>query len=148
MIVCWQQLPGGAAPKFAAGDLLIATVKSHDPDLSRSVILLISSDADGAVGLMLNRPNGKAFEGGPVALGVRTLVRSNTKPEGARRIFPGVFVVPGIREDAGTRVYVGYTGWSHEQLRDEIARGLWKVRHGDATVVFDAQPGTLWERMR
>ncbi len=41
---------------LAAGKLLVATAKSHDPDFARSVILLIHYDSESAIGLMLNKP--------------------------------------------------------------------------------------------
>jgi putative transcriptional regulator len=131
----------------AAGEILVATTKSRDPDLAQSVILLIQCDRDGAIGLMLNRPNGKAYEGGPIELGVRTLVRSRSKPEGAQRVFGDVYVYPRMVNATGARVYVGYTGWSAQQLKDEIARGLWKVIAGNSSAVFDRDPATLWKRL-
>jgi hypothetical protein len=42
------------------GQILVATEKSRDPDLARSVILLIYSDPNGLMGLILNRPQEKA----------------------------------------------------------------------------------------
>ena len=36
------------------GKLLVATEKSHDPDLAKSVVLIVHSDKDGAIGLILN----------------------------------------------------------------------------------------------
>jgi putative transcriptional regulator len=45
------------------------------------------------------------------------------------------------------RVYAGYTGWSPGQLQDEVARGLWHVFAGDAGVVFDPHPETVWPRL-
>lgn len=128
-----------------AGEILIATAKSHDPMLAKSVVFLIRCDGDGAMGLIVNRPNGKAYEGGPIELGVRTLVRSKSKPEGAGQITSEIFLLPGISRSG--RVYAGYTGWSAQQLKDEIARGLWKVHAPDAAIVFDPNPATLWTRL-
>lgn len=145
-LLLMQELPAGAKQP-SAGDILIATAKSRDPDLARSVIVLVQYDREGAIGLMLNRPNGKAFEGGPIDLGVRTLVRSRSKPEGARQIAGDLFLFPGIVEKPGARVYAGYTGWSAQQLKDEFARGLWKILAPDSGVVFDANPSTLWTRL-
>ncbi|HTS77373.1 MAG TPA: YqgE/AlgH family protein [Bryobacteraceae bacterium] len=142
-----QELPRAGVQEPAAGEILVATTKSHDPDLARSVILLIQYDRDGAIGLMLNRPNGKAFEGGPIDLGVRTLVRSRSKPEGAQRVFGDVYIYPRMVNATGARIYLGYTGWSAQQLKDEIARGLWKPIAGDARVVFDRDPATLSKRL-
>lgn len=140
-----QELPREGVKPLAAGEILIATAKSHDPVLAKTVVVLIRCDRDGAMGLIVNRPNGKAYEGGPIQLGVRTLVRSSTKPEGAERIAGNLFMLPGISTSG--RVYAGYTGWSAQQLKDEIARGLWKVHPADPAIVFDPNPATLWTRL-
>ena len=128
------------AQNLAAGKLLVASRKSHDPDLARTVILLVHYDRQGAIGLMLNRPSkvplsdvmpelknasAPVFAGGPVTIGVRALLRSATKPEQAVHIFADVSMIsnkPLLEKmiDARTpatrfRVYAGYTGWSAEQ---------------------------------
>jgi putative transcriptional regulator len=144
-LIAAQELPRAGVHEPAAGEILIATAKSHDPVLARSVILLIHCDGDGAMGLMVNRPNGKAYEGGPIELGVRTLQRSRLNPGGAEHIAGDIFMLPGIAN--GGRVYAGYTGWSAQQLKDEIARGLWKIHAPDANLVFDANPAALWTRL-
>jgi putative transcriptional regulator len=139
-------------PKPAAvGGILVATGKSHDPDLAESVVLLIHSDRDGAMGLILNRPRGKSmYFGGPIALGVRALFQSRTQPADGERILDGVYMVSkesSTPKDAMTRAYAGYVGWSAQQLNDEISRGLWKVVHAGAAIVFDPHPETLWRRV-
>jgi putative transcriptional regulator len=128
---------------LAVGQILIATEKSHDPDLARSVILLIHSDSDGLIGLILNRPRGKSnYFGGPIPIGTRALVRSRT----SEQILPGVYL--GSTKLPAARIYDGYVGWSPKQLTDEISRGLWKQVPGDAAMVFDPHPGILWQRLR
>ncbi len=99
----WLALASAAVPalgeELAAGTLLVATRNSHDPDFAESVILLIHYSAQGAVGLMINRPwedvpitrlfpelkrsPVKLWQGGPIAIGVRALLRSRTQPEQA-----------------------------------------------------------------
>ncbi len=81
----------------AAGKLLLATRKMRDADFAQAVILLVHSDAQGAIGLIVNRPTevplahlfpslkdapaGKApvYLGGLVAQGARGLLRSAEK---------------------------------------------------------------------
>jgi putative AlgH/UPF0301 family transcriptional regulator len=127
----------GTIKQPAVGEVLVATEKSKDPDLAHSVILLIHSDPDNVTGLILNRPRGKSmYFGGPIALGVRTLFRSRTKPADAERILDGVYTVANessVPKGVIARVYAGYVGWSAQQLTDEISRGLWKLvrRRGD-----------------
>ncbi len=129
----------------SAGKLLVSTGKSRDPDLARSVVLLIHSGKDGAIGLILNRPEKDIYFGGPVALGARCLFRAATKPEGSERIFGDVYLA--MKPVPGGRVYAGYVGWSASQLQDEISRGLWQVRDATPSLVFDPKPATLWQRL-
>jgi putative transcriptional regulator len=140
-----QELPRAGVKELAPGEILIATPKSHDPMLARSVVLLIHCDGENAIGLIVDRPNGKAYEGGPIELGMRTLLRSSAKPEGAERVAGDIYLLPGMSKSG--RVFVGYTGWSAQQLKDEIERGLWKVHAPDPRLVFDPDPATLWTRL-
>ena len=45
------------------------------------------------------------------------------------------------------RVYAGYSGWSAEQLQRETISGAWSVLDGDARIIFDRNPDTLWDRL-
>ncbi len=128
----------------APGSILVATERSRDPDLAKSVVLIFQSSGDGVMGLIVNRPREKSpFFGGPIPIGVRTLSRSSSRD--AQQILSGVFL--GKSSAASARVYDGYAGWSPQQLIDEISRKLWKLRPGSAAIVFDPHPETLWQRL-
>jgi putative transcriptional regulator len=143
-----QQIQASRAKSVAAGTILVATAKSHDSDLKHSVVLVIRSGPEGVIGLILNRPveQGSYF-GGPLPIGVRTLIRSASKPENSEPILAGVFVVPGKLSGTNSRTFAGYVGWSAQQVKNEIAQGLWTARPGDVATVFDADPKTLWDRL-
>jgi len=158
--------------ELGAGKLLVATRKSRDPDLGESVILLIQFSSGGASGLMLNRPTrapvarlfpdlksarGEVYDGGPIDLGVRGLLRSRSQPTAGERVFGDVYLV-GDRKAIGAlagggassrrfRVYSGYTGWTPGQLKNEVASGLWQVMPPDVAVVFDPDPAAVWSRL-
>lgn len=142
----------GTTKQPAIGDVLVATEKSRDPDFARSVVLLIHSDRDVVMGLILNRPSATMrYFGGPIPLGVRTLFRSRTKPADAERILDGVYMASKeapAPKGAIARMYAGHVGWSAQQLTDEISRGLWKLVPGGAALIFDPHPETLWQRLR
>jgi len=168
-------LPTCAFSQLAVGKLLVATPKSHDPDLKQSVVLLVQYDKDAALGLMLNRrsdvPASDAFPeltnakggpvpvwaGGPLAIGIRALHQSDFQPGDGREIVPGLSLIsnkPLILKllAASTppdnlRIYAGYVGWTAQQLRNEVAGGLWLVRAAVPGVVFDPEPETLWDRL-
>lgn len=143
----WRWAPQSAS----AGQILVAMPELRDPDFARTVILLFDAGPQAAMGLMLNRPLRRRageqplFAGGPVAQGTRSLQREAASPA-ARRICPGVWLADGPAREPAGRTYIGYTGWSAAQLRDECLRGLWRIVAGDAGIVFDADPATLWER--
>ncbi len=45
------------------------------------------------------------------------------------------------------RVYAGYTGWSTDQLDDEIAEGSWHVVAPHPADVFSSTPTQLWRQV-
>ena len=141
------------ARQLATGRLLAATAKSHDPDFVGSVLLLIHYDAQSAIGLMLNRPTAiplsevlpgakskavTVYAGGPVAIGVRALVRTKAPPFFA--VVAGkAALLKLLSSNATFRIYAGYVGWTGPQLQSEVARGLWKV--------LPPSSATLWPRL-
>jgi len=158
--------------ELGAGKLLVATQKSRDPDLEESVILLIQFSSEGVIGLMLNRPTrmpvarlfpdlktarGEVYDGGPIDLGIRGLLRTRSKPIAGERVFGDVYLVGDRKAIEGLaaagasarrfRVYSGYTGWTPGQLKNEVASGLWQVTPPDAAVVFDPDPTAVWSRL-
>ena len=68
--------------QLQVGKFLVATPKSRDPELAKSVILVVHYSDEGVIGLMINRPSGSKYVGGPIPLGVRTLLRSPTFRKG------------------------------------------------------------------
>ena len=171
--VCLLLASALARPQdLSIGKILVASRQSHDADFAQTVVLLVRHDQQATVGLFLNRPLNvplsevypglkggqlKLYAGGPLTVGIRALYRSRTKPAGTSPILDDVSMIStktllGKMVEAGTpssvfRVYAGFTGWSPGQLQGEIARGLWHVFAGDANVVFDPHPETVWSRL-
>ena len=161
---------------LGAGKLLVASRALADPNFAETVILLVRCDAEGVVGLILNRPTNiplsrvlEQFEaakdrsdpvylGGPVETpAVFGLLRSTAKLDGAEQVFSGVYLIStktvfektiSGRPDPGTfHVYLGYAGWSNDQLRREVELGSWFIFQGDARTVFDSDADSLWRQM-
>jgi len=157
------------------GKLLVARRDSLDPAFAETVILLVRYDRDGTVGLMINRrsnvPISRALQalkgtrgrsdpvyiGGPVDVqNVLALLRANTMPEGATSVSGKIYLVSTRlllektllgRSDPGEfRVYLGYCGWGPGQLENEVGRGFWHIFAGNADLVFDSEPDSLWSR--
>jgi len=159
-----------------AGSLLLASRNLADPNFAQTVILLVHYDAEGVVGLILNRrtdvPLSRVLEGlkasdsrlGPVYLGgplqttvLFALLQSPAKLDGAEHIFGSVYLISkkapfeqiiSTRPDPSVfHVYLGYAGWSPGQLRTEVQLGAWFIFQADAKTVFDADPDSLWPQM-
>jgi putative AlgH/UPF0301 family transcriptional regulator len=157
---------------LGVGKLLVASRGLGDPNLAESVILLVHYDEDGVVGLVLNRrtdvPLSQALDlqaakdrsdpiylGGPVGpSSVLALFQSSAKVEKAQNIFDGVYLISdkalfeqtmSARPDPGVfHVYVGYAGWTKDQLRTEVQLGAWFIFPADTATVFNSDPDSLW----
>jgi putative transcriptional regulator len=165
-----------ASRELAAGKLLVASRKLGDPNFAETVIVIVSFDEKGALGLVLNQPTqlplsrifsdlkgGKertdtAYRGGPVErTDLQALLRSKAAPEGAVHVIGDVYltsnrtlVAKSLAEGSGPgrfRVYLGYAGWAPEQLEHEVELGAWHVLRGEPDLVFDPDPESLWTRM-
>jgi len=161
---------------LGAAKLLVASRDLGDPNFSKTVILLVHEDGDKVLGLILNRRTDvtlssalpalraakgrpdRIYTGGPVdATTVFAMLQSPAKVEGAPRIFDDVYLILtrslleqtiASRRDPGVfHIYLGYSGWTSDQLRREVELGAWFVFPADAATVFDADPDTLWPRM-
>jgi putative transcriptional regulator len=169
-------LPLVAADELAAGQILVADRKLRDPHFDGTVVVLITYDEEGAVGLILNRKTetpvtkilgrvkeaqGRkdlAFEGGPVETqSILALTRSREKLSGSQHLFGDVYAIlteGPLKETLATgvgsnllRFYMGYAGWGPGQLDAEVDAGAWHILKGDANAVFDPNPDSLWERL-
>jgi putative transcriptional regulator len=163
--------------RLRPGVFLYASPDLHSPPFTQSVILLVRHQAEGSLGLIINRPTptpvGEAFPrvpplrdldlalylGGPVQPeAMLALVRSARPVREGLRVLPDVYFCTDLdqveeaarKPDAAhrLRVYAGYSGWGPGQLAGELRRGSWVVAPADARSVFTADPAALWPRVR
>ena len=98
------------------------------------------------------------YLGGPLEIpALFALFQSSNKIEGAERIFGGVYLISTktlFEQTISTRpdpavfhVYLGYAGWSDEQLRKEVELGAWFIFPADVDTIFNSDPDSLWSRM-
>lgn len=166
----------GEPADLEAGALLVATPLLVDPNFAHTVVLLLDSDDDGALGVVLNRPSpvpvGEVlpgwgdvltgpdvlFQGGPVAtdsaLAIAELRAGDEEPVGFRRLFARTGIVDldapaEILTPAltGMRVFAGYAGWAAGQLRAEVEEGSWYVVPSLPGDLFGTDPERLWARV-
>jgi putative transcriptional regulator len=151
---------------------LIAARGMQDPNFAETVVLLIDYDAQGAFGLIINRPTPHTlaelwpeisgleahavYIGGPVFPNrLLFLLRTDDAPEEMRRVIPGVhlgsdeltlkrIIAKGEEE---FRTYAGYSGWGPGQLDNEIARGDWHIVPAERRFIFDPQPAEVWDEL-
>jgi len=163
------------AKDLGAGKLLLASRELGDPNFAQTVVLLVRYDAEGVVGLILNRrsdfPISKVLDtikaakgrsdpmylGGPVESPVFGLVQSPAKIEGAQHIFGTVYMIstkPLVEQiisarpgPSGFHAYLGSAGWTNDQLRMEVELGSWFIFPADAGTVFNSDPDSLWQQM-
>jgi putative transcriptional regulator len=153
------------------GRLLVATPPLVDPNFDRTVVLILEHGADGALGLVLNRPSlttlddvfpewrsiacepSVVFVGGPVSPdAVIALARGNSDE---LESFVSVLGDLGTIDlatnplDLGgpldaLRVFVGYAGWAPGQLESELDEGGWFVVDLGRDDPFVTAPERLW----
>jgi putative transcriptional regulator len=162
--------------KLAKGRFLVSNSRIQDRIFGRSVILLITHDQNGSMGLIINRqtdstvadllPDIKGlakspealYFGGPVSLSsIFLLVRSGSKPDESENVIGNVYISRSIgllrrladdrRQKEKYRLYAGYAGWASGQLEAEVIRGDWTVVSADSEMVFDKDPAGIWDRL-
>ena len=157
---------------YFTGSLLVASPTLVDPNFARTVILLLDHDADGAFGVVLNRPSAmSAFDalprwadsvsepavvhvGGPVtpdAVVCLGRLRAGGSAPGWTPLGREVGAVDLEREPeefAGVleavRLFAGYAGWGAGQLESEMLDGDWLVVAAEPGDAFTPEPARLW----
>jgi putative transcriptional regulator len=148
-----------------AGSLLLAHPALRDPNFRRCVVLMSVHNAEGAMGVVLNRPMSKRlgelsgdfalsplagvplFTGGPVQTDQLVLVAWQVHPEGFRLHFgidperAGQLIG---EEGAQVRGFLGYSGWSPGQLENEMRVQTWIVADVPEDLLTHSQDESLW----
>ena len=155
----------------AAGTLLVSGPFLSDPYFRRSVVLLCMHDEEGSFGLMLNRPLEMAVSdlmeempvvpsslglGGPVQSGNLFYLHTlGARIEGSMNVVDGISMggdYDQLRSVLSTapklakqvRFFVGYSGWSANQLDSEIEQRSWLIHPANKRLVMGGRPDDLW----
>ena len=160
---------------LSIGSILVAKEKLGDPNFAESVVLIVQYDQDeGTLGLVINRPSevpllqlfphvkhapaDPVYMGGPVGITIgQALLRLPAKTDDATHISGDVYVtaskklieksVASHARPSKFRLFLGYAGWAPGQLEAEVRLGAWSLLKGHAKIIFDSDPGSLWERL-
>jgi len=154
------------------GRLLISSGGLYDSNFRHTVVLVGEHNADGALGVVLNRaldvtvrktlpalgdlvpPGDLLFQGGPVQPASPVLLAEFAQAELADLLVFGSvgFLLGDVSADAGSsilraRVFAGYSGWGPGQLEAEMAGDSWIVEPALEDDVFTDAPDLLWSRV-
>ncbi len=153
-----------------AGQLLIASPALGDPNFARTVVLVGVHNADGAMGVVLNRPSSvtvgdavpqlrsaveelePVYVGGPVQPSSVVCVAEFVEPSAAELLILGRIGFPAPDTDAEAlteatlrrRVFAGYAGWGEGQLDAELSSGDWITAPATPEDVFTELSEQLW----
>ena len=154
------------------GQLLISGGGLYDQNFRHTVVLIGEHDAEGAVGVVLNRPldvtvedavtpladltgpGERVFQGGPVEPQQAVLLVQAALPGLVDLpIFGSVGFLTGevpsdVRSDVQrARVFVGHAGWGPGQLEAELENDAWIIEPATEDDVFTDDPEGLWRRV-
>lgn len=158
------------------GIFLIADPKLRDPNFTQTVVLLCEHNDQGTLGVVVNRPttlrlseaipkiNGGhlisdvIYSGGPVQPDhIMTLYRAEDQVPESEHVADGIYLGGSVTilEDMlavssatnSIRAYVGYAGWTSNQLESELRESSWKLVPADQKFVFDMEPSRVWSTL-
>lgn len=167
---------GASDTPLSKGVLLVATDRLQGTSFSKTVILLTQVDAQGAMGVAINRrsqrllneffPNIKnnvgsheLYLGGPVhPLSLFVLTRPTPGKNwlsvldeiafsGGEVAFDFLLQLKPEKGMPEIRAYAGYAGWAPGQLKAEVERGDWRIIPGDKRLIFSGTPDDLWGQL-
>lgn len=153
------------------GHLLVAAEKPIDPDLARSVILLIQHSPEQAFGVVVNRPGDttvkelwkqqikspcdcdRPVNSGGSAPGPIMAVHG-CQDFAELEILPGVYYSIKKKDlqklvrkpDWPLKIFDSHAGWGPGQLEEQIGAGNWQVVASTPEHVFGDDP-QLWETL-
>ncbi len=156
------------------GQLLLDGGRLAGSYFNRTVVLVCEHNAEGAFGLILNRPSENRLEdvferelpprltgqtlygGGPVQPAALSYLHSSSLIHSAN-VMDELAVGHDLDElvrlaDSWTperrlRVFAGYAGWSPRQLDEEMRREAWLTHPASRELIFDVQPDQLWRHI-
>ncbi len=159
--------------EVSSGKVLLAEPFMLDPNFKRSAVLLCEHNKEGSVGFIMNKPlnmqideliedfpefDSEVFFGGPVQTDTIHYIHNvGSLLDDSIWIADGVFwggdfeklkflITSHLIQPHNIRFFVGYSGWSEGQLKDEMIYGSWVLAEMDANYLFKSKPNHLWKQ--
>ncbi len=157
------------------GIVLISEPFLYDEMFGRSVILLVDHSTDGTMGLVLNKPlplslndvlkefkdisNIPIYKGGPLSTDTLFYLHTLKDVEDSLQIGKGVYlngdfdairryILQGNDIDGKIRFFLGYSGWEHDQLCQEIEENTWLIGSTSiASLMNEKGSAELWKNV-
>ena len=156
--------------------MMIAVPQLGDPNFFHSVVLMLSHNADGAFGLVINNPMDltlgdfakaqnwachenlfalPAYSGGPVEQGRGWVLHRDISLAERQEVMTDLFV--SVSQESlqallqggleNFRLCLGYAGWGPGQLEDEMKEGAWITTEVHAKYVLETKPEETWNKI-
>lgn len=152
---------------------LIAMPQLTDPNFHHGVVLMITHNKEGAVGLVVNKPlemtlgqfaksqevichlslqQLPVYQGGPVEPEHGWILHRDSQVQEKQEIMPGIFLsgtlvtLYELMEKGAhpLKLILGYAGWSAHQLESEMQVGAWLSQKPEAKYAFYPNPESTW----
>jgi putative transcriptional regulator len=156
------------------GTILLAEPFMLDPNFKRAAVLVCEHNEEGTVGFILNKKldmqvneliadfpefDAPVFFGGPVQTDtIHYVHNAGDLLEDSRPVSRGVWwggdfdklkflMSSQLITPANIRFFVGYSGWSEGQLKDEKSLGSWVMANMHPNYLFKSKPNELWQQI-
>jgi putative transcriptional regulator len=145
-----------------------------DPNFKRAAVLLCDHGSEGSLGFILNKKldmfvedlindfpefQASVYFGGPVQTDTIHYIHNfGQLLEESQEVAKGVWwggsfeklkflISSNLVTPSDIRFFVGYSGWSEGQLREEMKLGSWVVADMDPNYIFKLKSEMLWQQI-
>jgi len=159
--------------KITRGKVLLAEPFMLDDNFKRSVVLMCEHADNGSLGFILNKSlnmkinelmtdfpdiEASVYYGGPVQTDTIHYIHDvGHLLDDSEEIMSGIYwggdfeklktlISTGLVTSKNIRFFVGYSGWSKSQLKDEMKLGSWVVADMDLNYLFKSK-SDLWKKV-
>ena len=160
--------------EIKAGKVLLAEPFMIDSNFKRSAVILCEHNSEGTTGFIMNKPlnmrvddlvesfpefDSDVLFGGPVQTDTIHYIHNvGELLDDSVKISDGVYwggdfdklkflINTSLIHPKDIRFFVGYSGWSGDQLAEEMVTGSWLVADMDPNYLFKAHHKNLWSQV-